>query len=388
MRHPSTLCFMAAAALVVGLPPGASGQLAISEIHRVAGGPGVRDRPSVVAGPMGYSVFWEEAPTLVPSTDPGRNYRILRQEVALDGTLFGTAASAVDAWSHQWGASAIQNGEQSWIAYYFADRSMKTGDRDLGLDRYGGAFAHPTASIRLTRDPRGSPPLNHSSPALLYDAESGKLIVASSVGTYRGAPRANRRSYDSVNIEVRVLDASGREEVRWLVRGPDDAGEAGTPALAILPPGWRERYALAYVSNAGHRDDGANGYSIYIELYDRDWRVVGGRHLLHPIGGASRPALATVGDKLFIAWVDNASNDIIVSELDQTLHPTWPMPLRAALGETGFAQQFGAGAPGLSAPTLYANSGGLGLAFVATWEWDTTSGRARQEIFLGRIAYR
>jgi len=388
MRHPRAFRVTAALALVFSLPATARGQLAISDIHRVAAGHGVRDRPSVVARPTGYTVFWEEAPTRVASTEPGRNYRILRQEVGFDGTLFGSAMPAVEAWSHQWGASATQNGNRAWVAYYFADRSMRTGDRDLGLNTYGDGFDAPTASRRLTRDRRTGPPLNHSSPALLYDAGTGKLVVASSVGAYRGEPREGRPSYDSVNIEVRLLDPSGAEEARWLVKGPDAAGEAGTPALTVLPPGWRERYALAYVSNAGHRADGASGYSVYIELYDQDWRVVGGRHLLHPKGGASRPSLATVGDKLFIAWGDNASNDIIVSELDQTLHPTWPMSLREALRGAGFPGQFGAGAPGLSGPALFVDRHGLGLAFVGTWEWDNSGGHARQEIFLGRIAYR
>lgn len=377
-----------AATLPAAHPSSATGQLVVSDLHRVAAGPEVRDRPGVAVGPTGYSVFWETAPSLVPSTEAGRNYRILRQEVGRDGTLLGTPVPVMEAWSHQWGASVAQNGEHAWVAYYFADRSMRTGDRDLGLVEYAGHFDLPVRSTRLTRDPRGGPPVNHSSPALLHDPDTGKLFVASSVGAYRGDPRPGRRAYDSVNIEVRQLDATGAEEDRWLVRGPDATGEAGTPALTILPTGWRERYALAYVSNAGHRNEGPNGYSIYIELYDREWRVVGGRHLLHPRGGAARPALATVGDKLFIAWVDNGSNDVVISELDQNLHPVWPMHLRTALAQAGFAEAFGAGAPGLSAPTLFADGDRLGVAFVATWEWDPGSGRARQEIFLGRIAYR
>lgn len=374
--------------LTLTLPVPARGQLAISNLHRAAAGPAVRDRPAVVRGPQSYRVFWEEAPTLIPHTDPGRNYRILQQEVALDGTLLGTPSTAVGGWSHQWGASAAYHAGRTWLAYYFADRSMRTGDRDLGLVGYPGFFDGPGETIRLTRDPRRGLPLNHSSPALLADPEAGTLIVASSVGAYRGEPRRGRRSYDSVNIEVRVLDSTATPRAHWLVHGPDETGEAATPALALLPAGWRERYVLAYASNAGQRDAGANGYSIYLELYDRDWRVVGGRHLLHPAGGASRPALATVGDKLFIAWVDNGRNDIVVSELDQNLHTVWPMSLRSALEPSSFRDRFGAGAPGLSAPALYQDGDQLGIAFVATWEWDSASGRAWQDIFLGTLAYR
>ncbi|MDZ4674112.1 MAG: hypothetical protein SGI84_06635 [Gemmatimonadota bacterium] len=388
MNHRLSLPTVVALATSALLPPPVMGQLAISGVRRVAAGEAVRDRPSVAVGPVGYRVVWEEAPTMVPSTDLGRNFRILQQEVAFDGTLFGTPTLAMADWSHQWGASPAMSGERSWLAYYFADRSMRTGDRDLGLTWYSGFFDRPEITFRLSQDPSRGPPINHSSPALLYDPEAASLIVASSIGAYLGEPRPGRPSYDSVNIEVRVMDLAGTEQTRWQVKGPDEVGEAATPALAILPPEWRERYILGYVSNAGQRDNGVNGYSVWLELYDRDWRVVGGRHLLHPLGGAARPALATVDGKLFIAWVDNATNDIVISELDQNLHPSWPVRLRDALGAAGFAEQFGAGAPGLSSPALFDNGGRLGVAFVATWEWDVASGRARQEIFLGTVAYR
>ncbi len=366
----------------------AASQLAISQVHRVAGGPGVRDRPSVVVGSSEYAVFWQEAPTLTPSIAPDQNYRILEQVVGFDGTLFGTPRVAVSAWSHQWGATAAAHGSQSWLGYYFADQSMQTGDRDLGLNRYYGFYGGLVSSTRLTRDPPGRTAWNHSSPALLFDPERNILAVASSVGAYLGEPRADRRSYDSVNVEVRLVDSTGAVLEQFLVKGPDDVGESITPALALLPDTWRERFILAYASNAGHRDDAAGGYSLWFELYNRDWRVVGGRHFRAPAGGAANPALATVGGKLYVAWVENTTNTILVSELDQTLHPVWVMDLREALGEAGFAAQFGAGAPGLSAPMLYDDFGKLGLAFVATWAWDAATAQARQEVFFGKVAYR
>ncbi|MCL4865702.1 MAG: hypothetical protein KJZ47_07395, partial [Gemmatimonadales bacterium] len=135
-----------AATLPAAHPSSATGQLVVSDLHRVAAGPEVRDRPGVAVGPTGYSVFWETAPSLVPSTEAGRNYRILRQEVGRDGTLLGTPIPVMEAWSHQWGASVAQNGEHAWVAYYFADRSMRTGDRDLGLVEYAGHFDLPVRS--------------------------------------------------------------------------------------------------------------------------------------------------------------------------------------------------------------------------------------------------
>lgn len=382
---------LGAALLVLSLiPPTLAAQLAVTSMTRVAADSGVRDRPSVAIGRSSYAVFWEEAPTMTPSTVPGSNYRILRQEVAFDGTLLGTPVVTVDTWGHQWGASPVAGRERSWLAYYFADQSMATGDRDIALATHSSFFTQAGVTHRLTEDPEGAVPTNHSSPALLLDEEAGLLALASSGGAYRGDPGSNghTHAYDSVNIEIRLMDLDGVVNRQFVVKGPDFVGEAITPALTLLPPNWRERYVLAYVSNAGHRDKGAAGYSVYLELFNRDWRVVGGRHLSHPTGGAARPSVATVGGKLYMAWVDNATNDIVISELDQNLHPVWPMRLRTALGETGFAAQFGEGAPGLSAPMLFDSFGQLGVAFVATWEWDTATTRVRQEVFMGTVRYR
>jgi len=374
-------------ALGAAWPGPLAGQLAFSDLRRIAEGSGVRDRPVVTIGPSAYAVFWEETPSLTPSSSRGLNYRIHRRDVAFDGTLLGSAAVTVDEWGHQWGAAATTGAGRSWLAYYFADQSMRTGDRDLALVGHRGFFESPPATLRLTEDLPTGPPVNQASPALLFDPESRQVILASSAGTFLGEDRP-WGAYDSVTIEIRVMDLEGTVQRQFTVKGPDHVGESITPALAILPPSWRERYVVAYASNAGHRDKGAAGYSVYLELYNRDWRVVGGRHLSHPTGGAGRPSLATVNGKLYVAWVDNAANDIVISELDQNLHPVWPMRVRAGLGETDFARQFGAGAPGLSAPMLFDDFGWLGVAFVATWEYDTVSATARQEIFKGRIGYR
>lgn len=377
----------AGVALGTAWPGILAGQLAVSDLRRIAEGTGVRDRPVVALGPAGYAVFWEEAPSPVPSTGRGPHYRIHRRDMAFDGVLRGTASVTVDEWGHQWAASAIATEGRSWLAYDFADQSMRTGDRDLALVSHPGFFVPPSTTLRVTEDLPTHPPVNQSSPALLFDPQSRQVILASSTGTYRGADRA-WGAYDSMNIEIRVMDVDGVEQRRFTVEGPDHVGESITPALAILPPTWRERYVLAYASNAGHRDEGAAGYSIYLELYNRDWRVVGGRHLAHPVGGAARPSLATVDGKLYVSWVDNETNDVVVTELDQNLHPIWPMRLRAGLRETEFTSRFGEGAPGLGAPMLYDDRGGLGLAFIATWEYDAVEARARQEVFTSRIAYR
>jgi hypothetical protein len=95
-----------------------------------------------------------------------------------------------------------------------------------------------------------------------------------------------------------------------------------------------------------------------------------------------------VAGKLYLAWVDNDTRDIVISEHDQNLHPVWPARLRAALGEAGFAEQFGAGAPALSAPTLVNAFDQLWMVFLATWEADPETKLARQEVFMARVAYR
>lgn len=366
------------------LPHQLTAQLAVTSIKRVVGGAGVRDRPSVAIGPNSYAVFWEEGPSRAESPVPGNNYRILRQEVAFDGTLLGTPVVTVDNWQQQWGASAVAGRGRSWVAYYFTDQSMAPGDRDLALVSHPEFYEPSGGTLRLTVEGDGAPPVDQASPALLLDPESGRLAMASSSGAVLGSRRRDGQAFDSVNVEIRVMDLDGAVDRQFVVKGPDQVGESTSPSLTILPPNWRERYILAYTSNAGHRDKGAAGYSVYLELFNRDWRVVGGRHLSHPAGGASRPSLATVAGKLYLAWVDNATHDIVISEHDQNLHPIWPMRLRAGLNEAAFATLFGTGTPRLSAPMLFDAFGQVGISFVATWDGDPD----RQEVFIATVKYR
>jgi hypothetical protein len=371
-----------------GNPATLTAQLSVSSVSRIAAGPGARDRPSVVVGPNSFAIFWEEVAPFRPDSSPGPTSRILRQEVAFDGTLLGTPVVAVDAWQHQWGATATAGLGRSWLAYYFVDSAMATGDRDIALVSHSGFYEPLGGTLRVTHDAFGEAPLDQASPALLLDPASRKLAMASSTGTFLGTGRRSGSAFDSVNVEIRVMDLDGAVERRFLVRGPDFVGESVTPSLAILPSSWRERYILAYVSNAAHRTKGAAGYSVYLELFNREWRVVGGRHLSHPTGGAAEPSLASVAGKLYLAWVDNATSDIVISEHDENLHPVWPARLRAALAEAGFAEQFGAGAPGLSAPTLVNAFDQLWMVFLATWEADPETNLPRQEVFMARVAYR
>lgn len=374
-----------AVGLLVALAPAAQAQFTIIELRQVAGGAGVRALPVVATSAEGYAIYWNESrPFGTPEGQTPPSW-IMRQRVSLDGRDLGQPDSVAVAGGSHFRPALAAGPDDSWLAWDVHEPTMRPADRDLVLTRHSGFFGTPLATRRLTRDAAPAPVMTEASPSLLFDPDTRELILASTWGALRPARGSSPPGYDSISVEVRVMDPDGGLRQRFTVKGPDEAGEAADPFITLLPPGWRERYILAYTSNGGRRQHGAAGHSVYLELFGADWRVLGGRHMAWPVGGAASPTLASVGGTLYLAWEEPARGEILVSELDDELWPRRPVRLRDALRDSDFGELFAFETPGLGAPMLFDDFGMLGIAFVMTREWNPASGRARQEVWMARL---
>ncbi|MFN2315447.1 MAG: hypothetical protein ABR602_02110 [Gemmatimonadales bacterium] len=380
----SRLLLPAALGFLLGAEP-LAGQFTIADLHQVAAGPEIRQRPVVAVGASSLRVFWAETRGVGPEGTAGQR-RIWGRQIGLYGQPEGEAELAAGDWNDQGSPAAAVAADVTWLAHDFIHLDMREGDSDLALVPFGEFFGFRGTPVRLTRESPRGPAITRTAPAMLFDSLFNRLILAHGTGVYRNGTGWRGGDYDSVNIEIRELDRRGTVQRQFLVKGPDETGEAATPSLTFLPEGWRERYLLAYVANGTRRELGAAGNSVYLELFGDDWRVLGGRHMPLPIGGASWPSVAAVGGKLYLAWVENATSDIFISELDQELWPIRPMRLSTALGASQFTEQLGAVRPRLDAPVLFDHYGQLGIAFVLTREWLPERGRAWQEVWVGRLA--
>ncbi|HUG27103.1 MAG TPA: hypothetical protein VMK53_02310 [Gemmatimonadales bacterium] len=370
--------------LLLGAEP-LRGQFAVADLQQVAAGPEIRQRPVVAVGATGLRVFWAETREVGQEGSVGQR-RIWGRQIDLHGQPEGEAELAAGDWDDQGSPAAAVAADVTWLAHDFMHQDMRPGDSDLALVPFVEFFGFRGTPVRLTRESPRGPTITRTAPALLYDSLFNRLILAHGTGVFRDGTGWRGGDYDSVNIEIRELDRGGTVRHQFVVKGPDETGEAAMPSLTFLPEGWRERYLLAYVANGTRRELGTAGSSVYLELFGDDWRVLGGRHMALPIGGASWPSVAAVGGKLYLAWVENATSDIFISELDQELWPMRPMRLSTALDASEFTERLGPVRPRLDAPVLFDHFGQLGIAFVLTREWLPERGRAWQEIWVGRMA--
>jgi hypothetical protein len=379
--RPAAILLLAGLTLPGPLP----GQFRVEAVRPVATGGGARNAPIVTGSAAGYVVSWSESlPAATLSGQPAVTW-LMRQRVGFDGRNLGPADTVARAGGSPTRPALAVGPDASWLAWDFTEPGMRPGDRDLALVRYAGFFGTPQPARRLTRDAARAPVVTEAAPSLLFDTGTGELILANTWGVLRPSRGQTPAGYDSISVEIRVMTPEGAPLHRFTVKGPDEAGEAADPFITRLPPGWRERYILAYTSNGGRRQHGAAGHSVYLELFGADWRVLGGRHMAWPVGGAASPALAAVGGRLYLAWEEPARGEILLSELDDELWPRRPMRLREALADSELGQLFAFETPGLGAPMLFDDFGRLGIAFVITREWNPASGRARQEIWISRL---
>lgn len=346
-------------------PPGP-----IERLVRIAGGPGVRDNPAALATSAGVSVVWEEV----------REGRYLLVRGGIDAAARGPLEPRVlvDAWTHQWGPSIAARGDTTWLACYVADRSRRTGDRDVIVLRYRGAFDAPIDTISVTRDPeRSALPLNDASPSLVLTGNR-RALLAWSTGAFH-EDRPVTRAYDDKDIMAAELRGTAPFRVRRLTTGWE-RGREMSPALVRWHSPSGERYLLAYLSQVG---DGP--YALKLAVFDGHWRLRSTRIIARSKGGIAHPSLLLLSGLPYLSWVDNATTDVTVARLTRWLRIGTRTSLREALRATGFSS-FGPPLAGLSGASLFDDEGRPALAFVATMEYRPEAKNVRQEIFIATMA--
>ncbi len=333
----------------------------IERLVRIAGGSAVRDNPTALATPAGTIVVWEEV--------RGSRYLLVQGGLEGPGDSIRTPAVLVDRWGHQWGPSLAARGDTTWLACYVADVSLRTGDRDVVVLRYRDRLGTPLDTLRVTRDPPGAPfPVNDASPSL-YLAEKGGALVAWSSGAFH-EERPFARAYDDKDIlEAELRD--GKTIDPHQLTTARERGREMSPALA--------GHVLAYLSQVS----GAP-YALKLAEFDARWRLRSSRIVARSSGGIAHPSLLRLKGVTYLAWTDNTSTDVTIARLDRNLRVVARQSLRAALVPSSFSS-YGPALAGLSGVQLFDDGGKIGLAFVATMEYEPAVGKVRQEIFLARF---
>jgi hypothetical protein len=340
----------------------------VARLERVTAGAGARDHAAAIPVPGGVVVLWEQAAGIDRATQARPPVRIWRAQVG----GFGSRAPRVlvSQEDNQWWPAPLP-GPSPLLAVYSAHKSRKTGDRDVLLYR-------PTADWRavrlirpLTRDPGSSPfPLNDATPALARTT-SGRIVAAWSSGAYRAG-----ESYRDKDIRLATLTPDGSLVQTRPGSDSTELGHEYAPALVEAADG---RLLLVYASDsAGAR------YDLYVRQVDSSLHAGPPSRLTWSAAGATQPSLIRVGSAVWLAWQDLGTNDVRMAQLeDGRLRESHS--LRALLRSTTFEQ---AGVPlaGLAGASLFADSGRLGLAFVATLSVDPAGGRIQQDVFVAWLA--
>lgn len=341
----------------------------IERLVRIAPGPGVRDNPAALATLAGVSIVWEEV--------RDDRYLLMLGGTDASGEMALPARVLIGGWGHQWGPSVAARGDTTWLACYQADRSRRTGDRDVVVLRYRGNFGAPIDTIRITNDPAGSAfPWNDASPSLVL-TDRRRAVLAWSTGAFH-EERPFARAYDDKDIVAAEVHGSAPFRFRKLTTGLE-RGREMSPALARWNSPSGVRYLLAYLSQVG---DGP--YALKLAVFDGRWRLRSTRTVAKSTGGLARPSLLVLAGVPYLSWVDNTTTDVTVARLTRWLRIGPRMSLRAALRTTEFSS-WGPDLAGLSGARLFEDAGRLALTFVATMEYQPAAGNVRQEVFLATL---
>ena len=344
----------------------------------------MRNFPTVAAGDSGYAVFWEESRDLTPGNRPGNNVLIYEGRFDHDWRPAGPAKPVVTRWGNQFGPTTRTAAGSSYLAYYFADMSLRTGERDIVLEPFNGFFEVPRPPIRVTLgNDKRHPPVNHASPAILAEPERNRIVVVNSWGYYH-AERPFERAYDDKNIEARIFDGSGRLLRRVELTTSRERGWELTPSVAEWTGPRGSGYLLTYLS-AEKSDRGAQPvYNVFVKDFDLDWRLRSKRQVTFAEKGVTLPSILVQEGVPYLSWSDNATTDVEVARLDGdlTAHPL--LHLRQELAHTSF-RELGRPLAALTNAMLFDDHGGLGLAFVATMAIEPASNSAQMDVFVASL---
>jgi hypothetical protein len=382
LRALALLLASCAPAAPPATPPPAS--LHLARLDRLTASSGVRNFPTVAAGDSGYVVFWEESRDLTPGNRPDNNVRIYQARFDREWKPIGAAAPAVSQWGNQFGPATRTAAGSSYLAYYFADMSLRTGERDVILAPFKGLFDAPRPAIRVTLgNDKRHPPINHASPAILALPERNRIVIANSWGYYH-AERPFVRAYDDKNIEARIFDLSGRLLRRVDLTTSRERGWELTPSLAAWTGPRGPGYLLAYLSAEKSQRSEVPEYNVFLKEFDLDWRMRRKRQLTFAQQGVTLPSLLVQDATPYLSWSDNATADVQVARLNRDLAPHPLLSLREELARTGF-RELGRPYAALTNATLFDDRGRLGLAFVATMAIEAASNSAQMDVFVARL---
>lgn len=373
---------MASSGTLHAQTPKPASTFTVTYLHRLTASPGVRETPAVAVTTGGYVVFWSEAPDLLYGTSLAKRYRIFRLDADSNWSTEQAATPFISDWGNQWGPAVAADGRRTYLSYYFADPSMPTGARDLGLRVFDGRLTGRGDEKRLTRSPASDRvPINHASPTIMIDSD--RVIVANSWGAYHG-DRPVAEAYDDKNIEVRTLASNGELGAARDLTTSAERGREITPSLVLWPGPEGNRYVMVYASQEGSSPGSSFTYDVYLKVFDRGWHELLKRRVTRSANGRYKPSLLAFRTSLLLSYTDEATGDVQVARLNARYMIEKPASLRAGLLKRDFAS-YGQPYANLSGATLFNDRGRLGVVFIATMHYDEAAHTTQQDVFVAEL---
>lgn len=348
------------AALQTAPPP-----LHVVRLARVTASPGARDHAAALPVAGGLVVLWEQASGIDREAQPRPPVRIWRAGVGATGSSGAQVIVAREG--NQWWPAPLAAGTPL-LAVYSADRTRRTGDRDILLYRPDPAWLTARPVAPLTRDQAGGPfPINDATPALAR-TEDGRVLLAWSSGAYRAGER-----YRDKDIHLALVGDDGVVTGGRAATDSTELGHEYAPAILAEADG---HLLLAYASDsaAGAR------YDLYVRSVAANLHAGPPTRLTWSAGGATRPSLVRLGEDVWVGWQDIATSDVRLARLEGNRLQEG-LSLRDLLQKSGFPRAGAPRAP-LAGASLFRDGDRLGIAFVATMSLEPRRQHVQQDVFV------